>query len=139
LTTVLLGLLFAGGGDELSKRDLQLMQGTWKTVAVEINGKQLEGGYADDRLIIKDGRFEMKAGKETMIGTLTLDATKMPRHITTVITAGPNKGQQSLGIYHLSPDKLMVCYVVPPNQRPTEFRTAEGTSRALVIYERVKK
>jgi uncharacterized protein (TIGR03067 family) len=138
MATLVLGLVL-GGGDEASKRDLQTLQGTWRPVAIEINGNKLEKGFEDDRLTIKDGRFEMKAGKETMLGTITLDAAKDPRHIDTIITAGANKGLKSIGIYRLTADRLLVCYCVPPNPRPTEFRSDQGSSRALVIYERVKK
>lgn len=138
MATLLLGLLL-GGGDEATKNDLRALQGTWRTVGVEINGKKLEGPFDDDRLTIKDNRFEMKAGKENMVGSLTLNAAKDPKQIDTQISAGANQGQKSIGIYYLAADRLMVCYVVPPNTRPAEFRTADGSSRALVIYERVKK
>src|SRR3954447_14722181 len=94
VATLFLGLLLGGGGDELSKRDLQGLQGTWRPVAIELNGKKLEEGFADDRLTVKDGRFEMKVGKDTMVGTITLDAKQDPRHIDTHIIAGANKGRK---------------------------------------------
>jgi len=134
-----LGLLLGGDGKELTKQDLKLLQGVWRPVSVEINGKKIEDDLSKDRLTVKENRFEMKIGKDTMIGTLTLDATKEPKHIDTQLSTGPNKGQKSLGIYYFAKERLMVCYVVPPNPRPTEFRTAEGSSRALVVYERVKQ
>ena len=140
VATLLLGLAAGSAGDELSKRDLKNLQGAWRTVSVEIDGKKLEGGFADDLLTIKEGRFEMKRGKDTLVGSLTLDATQEPRHIDTTITAGADKGRKSIGIYYLSGERLMVCYsaAVGKNRRPTEFRTAEGSARALVIYERKK-
>ncbi len=136
--TLLLGLLL-GAGDDAGKRDLKAMQGAWRTVSVEINGKKLEKGFATDRMTIRGSRFEMKAGKDTMAGTIKLDGTKDPGHINTEILEGANKGLKSVGIYYLKDDRLIVCYCVAPNPRPNEFRTAEGTSRALVVYERVKQ
>src|SRR5262245_62082016 len=93
-TTFLLGLLLAGGG-ETTKNDLKALQGTWRTIAVELNGKRIEQDLSKDRLTIRDNRFEMVAGKETMIGTLTLDASKDPRTIDTLISAGAHKGLKS--------------------------------------------
>ena len=133
--TLLLGLLL-GGDNNLTKVDLQALQGEWRTLSLEINGTKIGEDFSKDRLIIKDHRFEMKTAKDTMIGTVTLNATKDPKHIDTQISAGANKGLKSIGIYYLAGNRLMVCYCVAPNPRPTEFRTSEKTARAMVMYRR---
>jgi hypothetical protein len=49
---------------------------------------------------------------------------------------GPNKGKTILGIVEVEKDTLRVCYDFSGKDRPTEFKTAEGTQHFLVIYER---
>ena len=96
---------------------------------------------AKDRLTIKDNRFDMKIGKDTMLGTFTLDAAKDPKHIDTHITTGAMKGQKSLGIYYFSGQLYVlsndtatmgISLLGSPNANPKSVTTATLMAGASV-------
>jgi uncharacterized protein (TIGR03067 family) len=136
--TLLASLMFAPGGDA-AKKELAKLQGTWMTVSVEINGQKVEEDFTKDRLIIKGDTFVLQTGGTKLEGVMSIDPTKDPKTIDTTVTAGQDKGLKSVGIYELKGDTFRVCYCVSINQRPTEFRTTAGSSRALVVYRRVSE
>ncbi len=137
---LLAGALAVGGGrEELVKRELARLQGTWQTVSVEIDGEPLGPGVKKDRLIIKENAFVLVTRGSNTGGTFTIDPTKRPRTIDTETRLGDNKGTRALGIYVLEEDTLKVCYVPAPHPRPAEFKTTPKSMRALVIYKRIKE
>jgi uncharacterized protein (TIGR03067 family) len=131
-------LVLAGGREGQIKRELERFQGIWQTVSVEIDGEPLGPGVKKDRLTIKENAFVLSTRTGTTGGLLTIDPTKRPRTIDTETRVGDNKGTRAVGIYRLDGDTLTVCYVPEPHPRPTEFKTAPKSHRALVVYKRAK-
>src|SRR5262245_32947253 len=130
-------LVVAGGRDDLVKRELARLQGTWQTVSVEIDGESLGPGVMKDRMTIKGNAFVLVTHGSSTGGFLTIDPTKRPRTIDTETRLGDNKGTKAVGIYVIEDDTLKVCYAPVPQPRPTEFKTTPKSMRALVIYKRV--
>ncbi|MCI0463737.1 MAG: TIGR03067 domain-containing protein [Gemmataceae bacterium] len=132
-------LVVAGGRDDLVKRELARLQGTWQTVSVEIDGESLGPGVKKDRLTIEGNAFVLSTRGGNTGGILTIDPTRRPRTIDTETRLGDNKGTKAVGIYVIDDDTLKVCYAPVPQPRPTEFKTTPKSMRALVIYKRVKQ
>ena len=131
-------LLLAGAApqDDI-KTELAKLEGTWATLYVEIDGKELKADVKNDRLVITGTAFTF-TGTSNMEGTLKIDPGKKPRTIDTETTAGEHKGTKMVGIYETDGKRLMVCYRAAPGARPTEFSTSDKSDRILVIYKRVK-
>jgi uncharacterized protein (TIGR03067 family) len=135
----------AAAQDDAAKLEMKKLQGVWKTVGVEIEGRKTEPP-ADmaGSVVIKGGTYTVKAVTETgekVVSELTfkLDPTKDPKAIDFTTAAGPDKGKQIKGIYKLEGDTLKVCFNPKKDgERPTSFATKAGSSVRLNIFKREK-
>ena len=66
-------------------------------------------------------------------GTIKLDASQKPAALDFIPTQGT-----TLAIYQFDGDKLKTCVAVPGGKRPREFRTKDGSTDTLIVYEKVK-
>jgi uncharacterized protein (TIGR03067 family) len=122
-----------GGGDKES------IQGAWLPSAAELGG----GKFPDEvrkmmKLVVKDDKYTVTVGEKLDKGTLKLDPSAKPKAMDITGTEGPNKGKTILAIYERSGDTLRICYDLAGKNRPTEFKTKEGTKLFLVTYQREK-
>jgi uncharacterized protein (TIGR03067 family) len=128
--------------DEAARKDLKQMEGTWKAVVHEADGKKTteeDNKKADVKLVVKDGKFTVHFNDKVVgQGTIKLDAGKKPKQIDATATDGPMKDATLVGIYELNGDEMRVCFGLPGKERPTEFRTKEGTGQMLLGYKRLK-
>jgi len=120
-------------------KDDDAMQGTWLLSAAELGGNK----FPDDarksiKLVLKEGKYTVTAGKNTDQGTCKVDPKAKPKALDITGTEGPNKGKTILAIYELDGDTLRVCYDLSGKSRPTEFKTKEGTQLFLATYKREK-
>ena len=114
-----------------------LLDGIWLPVAMEFAGQPFpEEARRGIVLEIAGESYTVTVGKEVDQGTVKVDAAATPAAIDIVGVVGPNKGKTILGIVEVEKDTLRVCYDFSGKDRPTEFKTAEGTQHFLVIYER---
>src|SRR5262245_9754138 len=98
-----------GGGD---KDDLKKIQGTWKFVSQEMDGKatpaeklaKMTSTFKGDKWTVREDDTVLQAG------THKFDSSKKPGHIDAVVTEGEGKGNKMLGIYELKGDKMKVCF-----------------------------
>lgn len=138
LLVVSVGLLLAaqsGGGDASS--DSKKLQGTWKMVSGEKDGKEIpEDVIKSARLVIKGDKHYVKVGEELFVGTHKLDATTKPKSIDAMDTEGPGKGKTMLGIYEIKGDEFKVCFGEPDSPRPKKFTSKNGF---IHVWKRVKK
>lgn len=92
--------------------DMKQIQGTWKTVSLEANGKRgpaeivavLKLAFNDDTLTFTPGepgftRYKFK-----------LDPTAKPPTFTMVHAEGPDTGKSESGTYLLEGDRLELCF-----------------------------
>ena len=123
--------------------DLKKMEGKWKAVVHEADGKPTpkeETDKVDTTLVVKDGKYEIYfAGKFADRGTIKLDPTKKPKQIDVTGEEGTDKGKTMKGIYEIDADHMQVCFAQAGSERPTEFKTKEGTFQVLLKYTRIKK
>jgi uncharacterized protein (TIGR03067 family) len=127
----------AGGGD-----DLKAMQGSWTATIAEMNGKAPPDDVAKLKLllIVEGEKYRVMHNDEPIsAGTLKLDATKTPRTIDATHTVGPTKGMVQKGIYEIKGDTMTAVFAKPGKDRPTEFKTKEGSEESIVRYVRNKK
>jgi uncharacterized protein (TIGR03067 family) len=126
---------------EAIKIDRKRIEGTWRVVAIEINGDKVEDEVAKKITITigADGSWNVDVdGNQAVQGTSTIDPIKTLKSIDFTPTTGDDKGKQSLGLYEVSDNELKF-YVAPSGQaRPTEFSPTVGSQLILLTFERAK-
>ena len=129
-------LLFTSGKD-MTAKELDALQGTWRFVAVEAEGAGVvEEVVRASRLVVSGDRFELFTPDAVHTGVIRLDPCQSPRLIDIEYTSGPEQGKRALGIYSLGDRGLWVCIGLPGRDRPTDFRTAPGSGHLLEHLER---
>ncbi len=126
-----------------AKKDQAGLQGTWKPVSSEQNGKDTTDEGKEHTLIFEKDTFTVKRGDNVMIkGTFKLDPSKKPKTIDMTVTEGrrdEDKGKELHGIYELDGDTLKWCTGQPgTTERPTEFSTKAGGKELLVTLKKEK-
>jgi uncharacterized protein (TIGR03067 family) len=127
--------------DEAIKKDRKLIEGTWRIVALEVNGNKSSDEDAKKLSVVNgsDGTWTiLSEGKEVAKGTNSFDPTKKPKTIDFTITEGGGKGNVHLGIYELGEKARKLCFAPPGKDRPTEFTSTPGSEQILVTFEREK-
>jgi uncharacterized protein (TIGR03067 family) len=128
--------LAARSGDA---KDEGTIQGAWLPSMAELAGKMFPDEVRKTiKLVIKDDKYTVTVGKKVDQGTVKLNKAAKPKALDITGTEGPNKGKTILAIYERNGDTLRVCYDLSGKNRPTEFKTKEGTQLFLVTYKRVK-
>jgi uncharacterized protein (TIGR03067 family) len=122
--------------------DLKAMQGLWAATITEMSGKPASPEEKNLKLqlfVEGDGYRVFADGKVIVSGTLRVDAGKTPRAIDATHTEGQFKGVVQRGIYEIQGDTMIAAFAKPGAERPTEFKTREGSEQSVVRYVRVKK
>ena len=125
--------------DEAIKKDRKLIEGTWRVVALEVDGNKSADEDARKITVVNgsDGTWSLRVeGNEISKGTSTIDPSKKPKTINFTPTAGEGVGQQYPGIYELGEKTRKLCFAPPGKARPTEFSSTTGSEHILVTFER---
>jgi uncharacterized protein (TIGR03067 family) len=128
--------------DEEIKKDRKKYEGTWRVVALEVDGNKAAEEDARKITVVNeaDGKWAIEVeGKVVARGTSEIDPSKKPRAVTLTITEGQDAGKTVLGIYEFKDDTRKVCLAEPGKDRPTEFSTAAGGGHILAVLKRVKE
>lgn len=131
---------------EDAKDDAKLLEGSWKAVALEADGKKASA----EELEKLKGRWTFR-GLELVISdtnpvkgenaTVKLDSSKTPKHFD-LVALGPKKDKTMQGIYKFEKDRLFICsrgQESADKGRPTEFTTTAGSDLGMITLERVKE
>jgi uncharacterized protein (TIGR03067 family) len=121
----------------VSESELAPFQGSWKPVAVEVDGSPVPPHeYQDARLVIAGDRFllwnPLPDAGQRVEGSIRVDPSKTPKHLDLRLDGG----QAFQEVYELEGDTLRVCYPVRGGARPTSLRTAPGSGLSLAVYRR---
>jgi uncharacterized protein (TIGR03067 family) len=111
----------------------QRLEGTWRPVTINIDGKQDKYQFTHQRLIFKGTTFERTEGKAVVMkGTYEIDPTMNPQTMDLSVTepkpARPNVKQ----VYEVKGDLLRV--VTAKEGRATDLNP--GKDRRVVVYRR---
>jgi uncharacterized protein (TIGR03067 family) len=123
-----------------TQADTQSIQGTWKFVSVEYEGKPNPEKIGDtitfmkDRIIFDQSRTDAAKTPEL---TFKLDATRKPKEID-MITNIKKKEFAWRGIYELDGNILKYCVSKPDRPRAKDFATGFRNGRTLSVLERVQ-
>lgn len=134
------GLLLGAPASKEVKAELVKLQGTWKAVGGEKQGKKADEAIkkGDMKLVIKNDKWtitgieEGQTQKSEKTGTLELDLSTDPKSMDMVFEGGG----QFMAIYELDGDKLTICFGM---ERPKDFETDAESFERLIVYERQKK
>jgi uncharacterized protein (TIGR03067 family) len=124
--------------DDAVREDLKRLEGTWRVVAVELAGKEIdleEIGDGQNLLVFSGTKCSTVTGKRTIECTFTIDPTKSPKWIDVTRTSDKVAWP---GIYELKGDTLKVFQGTPGGKRPAEFKTKEGTRQVIHTHKRVQ-
>ena len=121
------------------KKDVDGIQGTWKMVALEAEGKQAPTEVvAPLKLTFKGDTLTFTPGEPGFSNyNYKLDPTTTPASFDMSHTDGPNKGKTDKGIYLLEGDHLKICFGKADN-RPKEFTTTGNSGGGMYTLEREK-
>jgi uncharacterized protein (TIGR03067 family) len=135
LGCTVVSLLFLAGGDaDAIKKDLKLLEGTWKVESLEdAQGKKQE--FEGATLTFKGDQFEFKKDSEAKKGKVKINPAGKPKEIDII---PEDKDQPLQGIYQIEGATLKICVNDEPmGARPNEL--AAKDKNMLVILKRVKE
>ena len=120
-------------------KELKQLQGTWRIVALEVDGKPQPAEKSPKEIIIAGDKLD-GLGPEMI---LKIDATKKPKWADLTFKKG-DKEFPIRAIYELDGDNFKLCFSMAKagkafeNKRPEGFDTA-GKGTALFLAMRMKK
>ncbi len=116
------------------KKDVDAIQGTWKIVALEADGKQAPAEIvAALKLTFKGDTLTFTPGEPGFSNyTYKLDPSVKPANFDMTHADGPKKGETNRGIYLLEGDRLKICFG-KADSRPKEFTTTANSGAGAVF------
>jgi uncharacterized protein (TIGR03067 family) len=136
-------LLLAADTDDDVRKELKALEGTWKAVAMEAEGKSFPNdGIPDFTFVIAaDGKCTGRVPEREFRVTITVNPKKNPKTIDNLHESGEETGKKQYGVYKLERDKFTVC-ITPAGSaegdRPKDF-TTKDTTNVMFVFERVKE
>src|ERR1044072_8803597 len=80
--------------------DLKMLQGTWCIRELLMDGQKVPGSSLENaRIVVKKDHFTTSGMGAEYAGTLALDVTKSPKHLTMEFETGPERVNRNLCIY----------------------------------------
>jgi uncharacterized protein (TIGR03067 family) len=146
-----IGTVFAVGADPKPVDDLEAIQGNWKPLQIEFEGKsqmkpevmaQLTSVYDKSEYFLYFVDIGTNGTPEVLLLAKTnikLDQQSKPKGITFEFTEGSLKGKIRHGIYEIAGNQLKLCYGEVGQPRPTEFKSAPGNGYFLETWARKPK
>ena len=130
-----------GGADA----DKAALQGTWQTVASEVNGeKEAEDRSKQYQVVLEGDKMTItRDGQTVMKGSYKLDAAQTPRRLDLKIEENPNDadavGKTLEGIYEVKGEDLKWCFAMPDRERPKAFKTEADSGQVFATLKKEKK
>jgi uncharacterized protein (TIGR03067 family) len=122
-----------------SQSDLERLQGIWRLESEVIDGQKQPAAPVKTRMTYTGHHWVQAVGAEATIeGSSELRPDRVPKEIDISPSSGPGAGLVLLGIYRLSDDTYESCFVLPGNERPTDFTSEPNAGRHHVVFKREK-
>lgn len=120
--------------EDAVKADLLKLEGTWRLVGLEIGGKSVdpETFGKNVRRVFSGMKCIYHSGLRVTDGQFTINPAKTPKWIDETYKSG----MRVQGIYELKGDTLRL-FLEQQGERPTEFKTKEGTQQAIQTFVRI--
>ena len=134
----MVGLLGAAIATGSPAQDTGMIQGAWKVVSAERDGKPA-ADVSGHRLAFSGDTFTSQhEGHVLYRGTYSVDPTRKPARIDFRHTEGDLKGKTWKGIYLLEGDTLKTCDNAPniAKPRPAQFSAKAGSGHILIVLKR---
>jgi uncharacterized protein (TIGR03067 family) len=140
---LVVGLLAAAddADEDPVKRDLARLQGEWRVVKLEANGKTAPAeAVAAARFLFKDNTIITREGdKEVSTGFVRLDPGRKPAEIEISPEKLPVRGKTTKGIYQLDGDTLLLALAAVGEDRPASFAAPANSNHVVFTLQRVKR
>lgn len=82
--------------------ELEKLQGSWKVVTLEVEGREVAAGFFGGAKIVVDGeKFSTVGMGADYAGRITVDVVSEPKRFDVLFSDVPHAGLASLGIYEL--------------------------------------
>jgi uncharacterized protein (TIGR03067 family) len=132
-------VIASGATTRDANQDLEALQGTWRSIAMVIDGRRIPAAALEHRRVIITGdKYVVVDGERTLRrGTFRFDSATAPKQIDALPADGPNVGKFDRGIYELATDILQVCWAPPGRPRPTNFAPEPGSKQWMATDQRV--
>ena len=136
--TALLVLTGDDAKDKAIKAVLDKLQGVYKMVSLEVDGKAVpEDKLKSSTLTIKGDKYVVKVDEQTYETQMILDPQQKPKAIDMKFLDGANKDKTALGIYKIDGDTFTMCRRLNPGQtRPQDFGTWPDTNTFMVVWKK---
>ena len=127
--------------DKAAKEELAKLEGTWRLVSGEIDGRKVpRGDIKDVSMVIRGDRVTIAEGKQISQAEIRVNPAAKPKQIDTKYLSGPEKGFTALGIYELDGNTLRICHTSKAKpKRPEKLETAENSRLVLAVWQRAMK
>lgn len=113
------------------------LRGIWIPKAIQVGGREMpEDVLAATKLAIGDRSYRVDMSGQQDQGEIRLELGQEPLAMTLIGTKGPNSGKTIPAIFKLEADRLVICYNLEGETRPTEFSSTKDSMIALIVYER---
>jgi uncharacterized protein (TIGR03067 family) len=112
------------------------LEGEWRMVSCVTDGHPMDRSHVQwVERVTRGAHTTVTAGPQVMMEFDFLsDASKVPRTLDYMNTAGPNQGKSQLGIYEIEGGLLRICVSPPGGKRPTRFQSKSGDGRTLTVW-----
>jgi uncharacterized protein (TIGR03067 family) len=120
---------------------LRSLEGEWQIARLEVDGNEVpQAMLGASRILIDGDRFRTESPGGNYEGIFTIDTESDPPHFDIHFVAGPEAGNDSLGIFRIDgPDDFTLCLGLVHASRPKSFATSAGSGHALERLQRTSK
>jgi len=125
---VAVGAAWAENDKNVDNKSLGKLEGRWRLVKGEENGKPVAAErIKDDYLVVKGNHMTMVATDQRRSWEIAFraDPSQMPARLTMKVVKGEGKGKTAHGIYTVAGDTLKIAYAVGAKDYPKDFDTKE--------------
>ena len=115
--------------------DLEVLQGTWKQVAFDIDGSPLAYDVVGILTTFTGTRFVVHAssGAILLYGSFRLDASADPKEVDWIDDCGPDAGKVLPAIYRWEGERFVFVAADAGMPRPASFESGPGLTRRVFI------